>query len=337
VKFVGGSVTFSASFKGTEPIQYQWQVNKGSGPTNIVGKISSTLVLTNLSVADAGEYSLYAYNAVSANQSTPGVLTVYPTPSVGTTVNFQWHSTEGGDAGTYSGTGLSAFGSGTYWNQVSGPTIWTPGTYVSSSGFADDGTTDTGISWTLSIAGSWSMTEGSTIPLLDSYAIAYDPQSFVFNVPNGRYNLALFSCNGYEAVISTNSAAVFTVNGVSKVAAPKQHSSFVEGNNYVVFSNVVVAAGSLSGTWAVTNGLSFGSLNGAQLRYLGAVTQLPTITLQRAGNQLTLSWPSAGWTLQAQTNSLVGTWSNIAGSSSTTSYVTTVNPAVGNVFYRLKQ
>jgi hypothetical protein len=339
VRFVGGVASFSASYKGTEPIHYQWQVNKGDGPTNIVGKTGSTLVLTNLTVRDAGTYSLYAWNSVGANQSADAVLTVYPTPAVGTTANFQWYSTEGGDVGLYHGLGLPAFGSGTYWNPVYGPSYWSPGTYTSAAGFADDSATDTGISWTLSTGGSWSQTVGSTVPLLDSYAMAYGTQSFAFNLPNGRYDLALFSCSGNESVTSTNSAAVFSVNGVSQLAVPTQHSSFVEGNNCVVFSNVMVTDGTLSGTWTVANGFSFGALNGAQLRYLGEAIIQPTIKLQRAGSQLTLSWPSAGWILQAQTNG-IGTgirtnWVNIPSSSSTNSYQSTISSGPGCVFYRL--
>ncbi len=341
-RFIGGTVTFSASFTGTMPISYQWQVDKGTGPTNIVGQTNITLTLTNLQVADSGSYSLYATNILGPNSSTPATLTVHATPSGPVTVNFQWHSTEGGDAGIYSGAGITGFGAGTYWNQVTGPATWTPGTYSSSGGLADDGTTDIGISWTLVTAGSWSQTANPANPLLESYAISYGTQNFTFSLPNGLYNLVLFSCNGQEAVISGNSATAFRVNGVTKVAVPTQHSSFVQGNNYVVFSNVVVTARSLAGTWGVTNGLSFGSLNGAQLRYLGQVNQTPTsMTPQLSGNQLTLTWPAdhVGWTLQMQTNSLstgLGTnWVNVPGSSSTTSQTLTIDPTAGGVFYRL--
>jgi hypothetical protein len=339
VKFVGGSVALSASFIGTEPIHYQWQANKGDGPTNFMGKTSSTLTLTNLALGDSGEYSLYAYNTIGANQSTPAVLTVYPIPAAGMTVNFRWYSTEGGDVGAYYGAGVTGFGSGSYWNMIYGPPTWTPGTYTSSSGLTDDGATDTGFSLTIVTDGSWSQTSGSTISLLDSYAITYETRTFFFNVPNGRYDLALFSCNGNEAVTSTNAATAFTVNGVTRIAAPTQHSSFAQGDNYVVFSNVTVTNGTLYGTWSVANGLSLGSLNGAQIRYLGAAIPLQTLAVQRSGDQLTLSWPSAGWTLQAQTNlpgrGLGTNWVNVPGSSSTNSFVTPVSQTAGSVFYRL--
>ena len=340
--FLGGSVTFSASFNGTLPMYYQWQVDKGSGPTNIIGQTNLTLTLTNLQVADSGTYSLLATNILGPGSSSGATLKVYPNPTVGTTVNFQWHSTEGGDAGTYTGAGIPGFGTGTYWNQVPGPGSWTPGSYSNATSLADDGATDTGISWRLTTGGSWSMTNNSTIPLLESYAISYGTQPFTFTLPNGLYNIVLFSCNGQEAVTSTNSAAAFTINGVTQVAAPTQHSSFVQGNNYVVFSNVVVTTGTLLGTWSVTNNLAFGSIDGAQLQYLGQVSQTPVaMTSSLSGNQLTLNWPGdhTGWTLQVQTNApgagLGTNWVRIPASSTVNSQTMTVNPAAGSVFFRL--
>ena len=183
------------------------------------------------------------------------------------------------------------------------------------------------------------MTASLTIPLLDSYAISYGTQSFTFDLPNGLYNLVLFSCNGSESATG-NSAAAFNINGVTHTAVPTQHSSFVLGNNYVVFSNVVVTARTLSGTWSVANGLSFGSLNGAQVNYLGTVnTNRTPITVHASGGRLTLSWPAnPGWTLQAQTNTLstgLGTnWVDVTGSSEATQISLPMNSTNGSVFYR---
>jgi hypothetical protein len=59
------------------------------------------------------------------------------------------------------------------------------------------------------------------------------------------------------------------------------------------------------------------------------------------GNVLSLSWPTnAGWTLQAQTNSLstgLGTnWTDVLGSTSITATNLTMDPTKPTVFYRLK-
>ncbi len=59
--FPSGSVSFTASFVGTQPFTYQWQVDKGTGATNIPGENSVVLTLNNLKLSDAGTYYLVAF------------------------------------------------------------------------------------------------------------------------------------------------------------------------------------------------------------------------------------------------------------------------------------
>jgi hypothetical protein len=69
------------------------------------------------------------------------------------------------------------------------------------------------------------------------------------------------------------------------------------------------------------------------------VTVSVRLAVQINGNQLDISWPVAGGTLQTQTNSLsVGirtNWVNIPGSTQTNHVVVPIDPANGSVFYRL--
>jgi hypothetical protein len=61
----------------------------------------------------------------------------------------------------------------------------------------------------------------------------------------------------------------------------------------------------------------------------------PTLSLSRAGNQLTLSWPTPGFVLQENTSlTNPAGWSNVPGGS--TSPVIVTIPTNGNKFYRLK-
>ena len=76
--FVGRPITFSATFGGTLPITYQWQVDKGSGATNIDGQTNATLALPNLALSDAGFYSVIASNSVGTGNSSSATLTVQP-------------------------------------------------------------------------------------------------------------------------------------------------------------------------------------------------------------------------------------------------------------------
>jgi autotransporter-associated beta strand protein len=66
--FVGNTETYTASFTGTLPISYQWQVSPnadGSAATSLTDQTNTTLVLTNLQLANSGYYSLQASNNVS--------------------------------------------------------------------------------------------------------------------------------------------------------------------------------------------------------------------------------------------------------------------------------
>ncbi len=75
-----------------------------------------------------------------------------------------------------------------------------------------------------------------------------------------------------------------------------------------------------------------------------ALATNPTnILFMVSGGTLSLSWPAdhLGWTLQVQTNLLVvgltNRWVDVPGSTTVTSYSTTMDPAQPTVFYRLSQ
>jgi len=77
---VGSQVIFTASFDGSRPITYQWQVDYGSGPGPIAGATNTTLTLNNLQQTDSGSYSLVASNAFGSVASTPSAFTANPVP-----------------------------------------------------------------------------------------------------------------------------------------------------------------------------------------------------------------------------------------------------------------
>jgi hypothetical protein len=66
--FVGNTETYAASFTGTLPISYQWEVSSnanGSAATILTSQTNTTLVLTNLQLTNSGYYSVQASNNVS--------------------------------------------------------------------------------------------------------------------------------------------------------------------------------------------------------------------------------------------------------------------------------
>jgi hypothetical protein len=75
---VGGSVTFSASASGGQPITYWW-VNG----TNVVPNSGSTnLTLSNVQLTNAGSYHLVASNSFGSAMTAPAVLKVWQGPIV---------------------------------------------------------------------------------------------------------------------------------------------------------------------------------------------------------------------------------------------------------------
>jgi Bacterial Ig domain len=54
---------------GTLPISFQWQQNGGSGFTNVVGQITNTLLMNNVTFATAGDYRLIATNGLGSATS----------------------------------------------------------------------------------------------------------------------------------------------------------------------------------------------------------------------------------------------------------------------------
>ncbi|HUR58192.1 MAG TPA: immunoglobulin domain-containing protein [Opitutaceae bacterium] len=71
---VGGSVTFSVAATGQPAPTYQWRKNS----TNILGATSASLSLANVTVADAGTYSVVITNSSGSITSAAVALTVNP-------------------------------------------------------------------------------------------------------------------------------------------------------------------------------------------------------------------------------------------------------------------
>jgi len=70
--------------------------------------------------------------------------------------------------GTYTGPGVTGYGSRTYWNQIIGPSSRNPDTFTNSTSLADDGATETMIGLTIVTGGGWDWTSTPKVPLLDS-------------------------------------------------------------------------------------------------------------------------------------------------------------------------
>jgi len=67
-----GTAGFSVSAIGTQPLSYQWALNT----TNVSGATNSTLALTNVQYAQAGNYSVTVVNSLGTTPSSNALLTV---------------------------------------------------------------------------------------------------------------------------------------------------------------------------------------------------------------------------------------------------------------------
>ena len=82
--YLGGTAVFTVATSGSSPVAYQWQqdgVNLSDGG-NISGSSTSTLRITNVSLADAALYSVVVSNAYNVLTSDDGVLEVIYSPPV---------------------------------------------------------------------------------------------------------------------------------------------------------------------------------------------------------------------------------------------------------------
>jgi uncharacterized repeat protein (TIGR03803 family) len=99
----GGAVTFFVTVAGASPFSYQWQRN-GTNLANGVGISGATgriLTLTNLTVANAGTYSVVVSNSLGSVAGTGALLTVLFPPAFQTatrsnnTFALSWSATQG--------------------------------------------------------------------------------------------------------------------------------------------------------------------------------------------------------------------------------------------------
>ena len=352
--YQGQPLQMTVAAGGIPSPTYQWQSGTNSIPGNytspinllgnavdttggvnhgLYGSQTATVTYSNFNSA-ANALRVIAINAYGKATSSWARVTVLPVPTNGLwTVNFSVISTNNGGLGLpYVGHGILGWKGvlgvapatigGTYWNALTGTKL------TSTTGLLDDGVTASGISFgSVNNLGSFSsLATGYTNNLLlDTFAQIYGNQSFVFhNVPNGKYNLALYGCVGYWV----NRGITFTVDGVSQSITNVQDSFFLP-DNMVLYTNLVVIGGSLEvdmvnvpstpGNPTSTEG----DFNGAQLQ----LVKYGPSPLALSPNNTTLTWSNGG--LMQATN-IMGPWV-----TNTATSPFTITPTGQMKFYRV--
>lgn len=77
---VGAAVAFDVSVSGTAPFAYQWRLNGAAIPN----ATQDTLILPNVSAANAGSYTVLVTNSAGSATSSAATLTVNQTPTITT-------------------------------------------------------------------------------------------------------------------------------------------------------------------------------------------------------------------------------------------------------------
>src|SRR5207247_4828975 len=86
-KLQGENFTATVLADGAEPLSYQWKKDD----QNVPGATERTLNLTNLTLADAGSYTVVVSNSQGSITSRPAVLQVAPAPAVDITSGLIAH------------------------------------------------------------------------------------------------------------------------------------------------------------------------------------------------------------------------------------------------------
>ena len=110
---VEGSVTFNVVVDGSSPFSYQWHFNG----TNLNGATGPILVLTNVQLTQAGNYSVVVTNSVGAVTSSPAILNVIIPPCVPLPSNaVGWWRANGDAEDVVGGAGGILFNGASYTN-----------------------------------------------------------------------------------------------------------------------------------------------------------------------------------------------------------------------------
>ena len=369
VATVDGNDTFSATFTGTLPISYQWQVSanaSGSGAVNIPGATNTTLVLSNLQLSNSGSYySLRATNDVSpyvANSSWAQLTVVPLAVSVQLiATNYDptggvWTDSSGnGNNASYTGGANPGLVSVVTPNGGSAVDITSgAGSFLLSSPLdPSSGYTVFAYIEPTSTSGRHALTGGSS-----SGALEYDIyngnqdylQEYQADVGHGTATIPTTSFSMVDLAVNSSGAA-FRLNGATdaNVAGATFGSAITRvGNNEGAGDGFVGQIAEIDIYSGALSSIQISNVEAQLTANYGAINTVATnridITAEVSGNQLYLSWPvdHTGWRLEVQTNNLIqgvsvnpNDWMTVAGSTATNQTTITMESAQPAEFYRL--
>jgi hypothetical protein len=317
----------TATFNGTQPVKYHWQIasdTNGTGAVDIPGATNVTYTLSNPQVSDSGYYGLQASNSISGVTNT---LSGWVQLAILSSTNalIHWSAPVAisgltkaqilGLPGTYLDAELfngAAVNGGTNVTVTNGITIFT---------FDNTGASATIANVTRALTGQYSgLSTGDTN--LDLVLNTGD------EVYSGAFNLTLSNLT----VGQLYSVQIF---GLNNNTGPTRQGNFSVPTDFndvsasFMFGDDVYVVGTFIATAAYQQ-ISMGQAGGGG--YLSSVivrsTAPPSPTIQKSGSNLQVSW-SMGTLLQA--TNLTGPWLTNTGTSPIT-----ITPAAPRQFFRTR-
>jgi hypothetical protein len=336
--FTGESFQLNGTAGGSPPLTYQWQsssdgLNWSDVPTNVnySGGTSPILQIINATTNQALEYEVVVSNPGATVTSGVSTISVTPVPTGVWTANFQLTNAtdEYGFIGLGSYTGHGVLGNGTFWNPISDTlNAFQSGTFYSTSDFLDDGVTHTGIGVSVSSADGFTSStaptpSGSIQTLLGQY-VQFFGTITMSGVPDGTYNLALYTIDGSFANDGEN-INVNAANGtVSATCINKQDNYFAPDDNTALFTDIQATNGILTVT--MTTAVNNPDFCGLQLQLVSYDESVSDMSVMYAvtnvvsesnvtNSAMTLTWSEGS--LQIAPN-VAGPWVTIPGQSPVT-------------------
>jgi len=154
-----------------------------------------------------------------------------------------------------------------------------------------------------------------------------------------RINKSLSPGQSNDVVSVTGAITANAGNGT--IVVTNAGPAIVVGDKFKIFNKAVTGAGTFNivgGGMNWNNNLAVdGSISAASVS-TGPATNPTNMTFSVSGGNLTIAWPAdhLGWYLQQNTNSLsTNTWTDVAGSSTSTNAVIPINPNVPKAFFRM--
>jgi hypothetical protein len=322
------TVNFTASFVGTQPIHYQWQVSpnaNGSSAVNIPGATSATYTLSNPQVSNTGYYSLQASNSISGATSTNSAWVQYLVlPSTNSVIKWSKPVVINGlTAAQILGlpgafVGATSFGGSGVVTVTNGATIFTFDTTASASLSGGFGGNKTGV-YTGGSTGDTNLDLVLSIDVEDSYngTPAIPPTITLNNLTLGHlYSVQLFAINDTAGSLRQISFAPSTDPADVSAAFQMGDNVYVLGTFIATGTTQVIAQNEADG---------HGYMSCVIVRALSAP---PSPSIAKSGSNLLVNW-QIGSLLEA--TNLKGPWITNANPAPLT-----IAPAGSSMFFRVQ-